>query len=92
MRELPLASTIRMWDTYQAEGSDGFSEFHIYVCAAFLAKWSKQLLKMDFQDTMMHLQNAPTADWQEKDIEMLLSEAFMWKSLFNNSQAHFTSS
>ena len=27
----------------------GFSRFHIYVCAAFLAKWSDQLVKMDFQ-------------------------------------------
>lgn len=33
----------------QAEGTAGFSEFHLYVCAAFLVKWSEQLLKMDFQ-------------------------------------------
>lgn len=44
MREVPMQCTVRMWDTYLAEGSsDGFSEFHVYVCAAFLAKWSKQL-------------------------------------------------
>jgi hypothetical protein len=50
MRELPLTTTIRMWDTYLAEGSsEGFSEFHVYVCAAFLVKWSTQLQKMDFQ-------------------------------------------
>lgn len=50
MREVPMQCTVRMWDTYLAEGSsDGFSEFHVYVCAAFLAKWSKQLLKLDFQ-------------------------------------------
>lgn len=65
MRELSVKNTIRMWDTYmvsfiqpcadyqltvlQAEGTAGFSEFHLYVCAAFLVKWSEQLLKMDFQ-------------------------------------------
>ncbi|CAG8827641.1 22841_t:CDS:2, partial [Gigaspora rosea] len=40
MREMSLKNTIRMWDTYLAEDSDGFSEFHLYVCAAFLVKWS----------------------------------------------------
>lgn len=33
----------------QAEGSDAFSEFHLYVCLAFLVKWSDQLRGMDFQ-------------------------------------------
>ena len=32
----------------QSEGS-GFSEFHLYVCAAFLIKWSTQLQAMEFQ-------------------------------------------
>lgn len=48
MREVSVKNTIRMWDTYMAE-EQGFSEFHLYVCAAFLVKWSEQLVKMDFQ-------------------------------------------
>lgn len=48
MREVSVENTIRMWDTYLAE-EQGFSEFHLYVCAAFLVKWSEQLVKMDFQ-------------------------------------------
>ncbi|CAO3579045.1 unnamed protein product [Absidia cylindrospora] len=89
MRELPLKSTIRMWDTYLAEGSsEGFSEFHVYVCAAFLVKWSAKLQKMDFQEIMIFLQQLPTEDWQEKDIELLLSEAYMWKTLFHNAPSH----
>ena len=47
MREISVKNTIRMWDTYMAE-DQGFSDFHLYVCAAFLVKWSEQLLKMDF--------------------------------------------
>ena len=37
---------------------------------------------------MILLQSLPTQDWGEKEVEMLLSEAFMLKSLFHNSQAH----
>ena len=50
-----MKHVIRMWDTYLAEGTapvadcTGFSEFHVYVCAAFLTKWSEQLRSMDFQ-------------------------------------------
>ena len=43
---------------------------------------------MDFQEIMMFLQALPTRDWTEKDIELLLSEAFMWHSLFRGSSAH----
>ncbi|KAF1963688.1 RabGAP/TBC [Byssothecium circinans] len=87
MREISVKNTIRMWDTYLAE-EDGFSSFHLYVCAAFLVKWSDQLRKMDFQEIMMFLQSLPTRKWTEKDIELLLSEAFIWQSLFRGSSAH----
>ncbi|PTU20154.1 hypothetical protein P175DRAFT_0502313 [Aspergillus ochraceoroseus IBT 24754] len=87
MREMSVRNTIRMWDTYMAE-EQGFSRFHLYVCAAFLVKWTDQLVKMDFQEIMMFLQALPTKDWTEKDIELLLSEAFIWQSLFQDSRAH----
>lgn len=35
-REIPLEAVLRLWDTYIAEGTSGFSEFHIYVCAGTL--------------------------------------------------------
>ncbi|KAI9846676.1 MAG: GTPase-activating protein [Sclerophora amabilis] len=91
MREVSVRNTIRMWDTYMAE-EQGFSEFHLYVCAAFLVKWSEQLVKMDFQEVMMFLQALPTRGWTEKDIELLLSEAFIWQSLFRGSSAHLRNS
>lgn len=48
-RELPLHCTIRLWDTYLAE-SDGFASFQLYVCAAFLLHWRRELLiERDFQ-------------------------------------------
>ncbi|KAI8872555.1 RabGAP/TBC [Ramicandelaber brevisporus] len=89
MREMSLPCTVRMWDTYLSEdGGTGFSDFHVYVCAAFLVKWSEKIRKMDFQEIMLFLQNIPTDKWTAKDIEVLLAEAYMWKSLFQDSKAH----
>ncbi|XP_044796681.1 TBC1 domain family member 22A isoform X3 [Bubalus bubalis] len=48
-RELPLRCTVRLWDTYQSE-PEGFANFHLYVCAAFLVRWRKEILEeRDFQ-------------------------------------------
>ena len=44
------------------------------------------------QEIMMFLQALPTRDWTEKDIELLLSEAFIWQSLFRGSSAHLRNS
>ena len=33
----------------QAEGTNAFSQFHLYVCSAFLVRWSNKLREMDFQ-------------------------------------------
>lgn len=38
---------------FQAEGPDAFSQFHLYVCSAFLVKWSEKLRQMDFQVTIL---------------------------------------
>ena len=40
----------------------------------------------------MFLQALPTKNWTEKDIELLLSEAFIWQSLFQDSRAHLRTS
>ena len=61
MREVNLRCTIRMWDTYMAE-EQGFSEFHLYVCAAFLVKWTEQLVKMDFQASQLLQASLPMSD------------------------------
>lgn len=40
----------------------------------------------------MFLQALPTREWGAKDIELLLSEAFIWQSLFRGSSAHLKDS
>lgn len=85
LREFPLYMIIRMWDTYLSEDENGFADFHIYVCAAFLGKWSDQLQTMDFQAIMLLLQNPPTSSWTLSDLEVLLSEAYVWKTIFQDA-------
>lgn len=70
-------------------GQTSLSEFHVFVCAAFLVKWSEQLSNMDFQEIITFLQNPPTKDWKELDIEMLLSEAYIWQSLYKDATSHW---
>ncbi|XP_066283316.1 TBC1 domain family member 22B-like isoform X1 [Branchiostoma lanceolatum] len=88
MRELPLRCTIRLWDTYLAE-PQGFSSFHLYVCAAFLIRWRKDLLReRDFQGLMLHLQNLPTIHWGDDEIGLTLAEAYRLKYMFADAPNH----
>jgi hypothetical protein len=44
-----FVSKLTIYAHFQAEGPDAFSQFHLYVCSAFLVKWSEKLRQMDFQ-------------------------------------------
>ncbi|XP_006164678.1 TBC1 domain family member 22A isoform X2 [Tupaia chinensis] len=89
MREVPLHCTIRLWDTYQSE-PEGFSHFHLYVCAAFLVRWRKEILEeRDFQELLLFLQNLPTALWGDQDIGLLLAEAYRLKFAFADAPSHY---
>jgi len=88
IREFPLKVGLRLFDTYIAD-EQGFSVFHLYVCAAILLKWSLKIKKMNFTEMMLFLQNMPTKDWREEDIEMIISEAFVFKSLYEDTHGHF---
>ncbi|XP_041092051.1 TBC1 domain family member 22B-like isoform X3 [Polyodon spathula] len=89
MRELPLRCTIRLWDTYQAE-AEGFSHFHLYICAAFLIKWRKEILEaVDFQGLLLLLQNLPTIHWGNEEVGLLLAEAYRLKYMFADAPSHY---
>ncbi|SCU85435.1 LAME_0D01332g1_1 [Lachancea meyersii CBS 8951] len=72
-----------------SSGQTSLSEFHVFVCAAFLVKFSDKLINMDFQETITFLQNPPTKSWIESDIELLLSEAYIWQSLYKDATSHW---
>ncbi|VDM20904.1 unnamed protein product, partial [Hydatigera taeniaeformis] len=88
IRELPLRCIIRLWDTYMAE-PEGFSQFHVYVCAAFLLRFKDSLMRRnDFHGLLVYLQALPTHRWTNTDIEMVLAQAFQYKSLFSQAPKH----
>nr|XP_023900865.1 GTPase-activating protein GYP1-like isoform X1 [Quercus suber] len=90
IREIPFHLVTRLWDTYLAEG-DALPDFLVYIFASFLLTWSDKLQKLDFQELVMFLQHLPTQNWTHQELEMVLSRAFMWHSMFNNSPSHLAS-
>ena len=88
LRELPLKAVLRLWDTYLAEDRAGFENFHVYVCAVFLKEHEKKLMEMSFQDILMFLQDLPTGEWGEEDVEPILSQAFILSTLYDGSASH----
>jgi hypothetical protein len=44
-----LAFVLQRSPSPQSEGAEAFSQFHLYVCSAFLVRWSDKLRTMDFQ-------------------------------------------
>ena len=88
LREFNLRCVIRLWDTYISESPSGFEDFHVYVCAAFLCQFSNQLQDMGFDELFGFMQEVPTDEWGETEIEMLLSQAYVLSTLFGGSEAH----
>lgn len=81
VREFPLKVGVRLFDTYISD-EQGFSLLHSYVCSALLLKWSVKLKKMHFTDIMLFLQSMPTKEWSEQDIEMVIAEAYVFRTLY----------
>ncbi|KAL0432912.1 UNVERIFIED_CONTAM: GTPase-activating protein gyp1 [Sesamum latifolium] len=88
IREIPFRLVTRLWDTYLAEG-DALPDFLVYIFASFLLTWSDKLQKLEFQEMVMFLQHVPTQNWSDVELEMVLSQAYMWHTMFNNSPSHF---
>ena len=88
LRELSMRATIRLWDTYIAEEVGGFESFHVYVCAALLQQYKPVLMDKSFQDLLLFLQDMPSTQWIEKDVELILSQAYILSSLYEGSPSH----
>lgn len=88
LRELKLEIIVRLWDTLFSDDFYKLTTFHVYICAAILCHFSEEIKKMDFQDLMTFLQNLPTQDWGEKEIEEILAQAYILQTLFNHSPHH----
>lgn len=103
VRELPMPCCVRLWDTLIAEsasvaqtgaggvgggGSAGFEALLVYFCACFTAYFSARLQSMDFEAITFFLQQIPTDGFGESEVEVLLGEAFVLKSLFQQAPSH----
>lgn len=97
LRELPLPVALRLWDTYFAEGGGeggsgagaaGFEEFHTYVCAAILAHFSEEMRAREKTDLVEFVQSIPTRSWRVRDVESVLSQAYIFKSTFGGAKGH----
>ncbi|XP_020531951.1 TBC1 domain family member 22B isoform X2 [Amborella trichopoda] len=87
IREVPFHLVTRLWDTYIAEG-DALPDFLVYICTSLLLTWSEKLQKLDFQEMVMFLQRLPTGKWTDQELEMVLSRAYMWHTMFESSPSH----
>ncbi|KAH6816035.1 Ypt/Rab-GAP domain of gyp1p superfamily protein [Perilla frutescens var. frutescens] len=87
IREIPFDLVTRLWDTYLAEGV-ALPDFLVYIYASFLLTWSETLQKLDFQEMVMFLQHLPTHNWIHLQLETVLSQAYMWYTMFNDSPRH----
>jgi len=45
---------------------------------------------MEFQDIILFLQSLPTVEWDEEEVEPILSQAFILSTLFDNSPNHLS--
>ena len=76
---------IRLFDTYIAcEGN--FPELMVFIFIAIVEKFARKLLSMRFEELMGFLQNLPTRDWDETDLEMVIAEAFCYQGIFAEKQ------
>lgn len=54
-------------------------------------QWSHKLQTLEFQEMVMFLQHLPTQAWTHHELEMVLSRAYMWHTMFNSSPSHLAS-
>jgi len=99
VREFPVACCLRLWDTLIAEsaqsaqgvqGSAGFEALLMYFCACFTAYFSSRLQAMDFEAITLFFQQMPTDAFTESEVEVLLSEAYVLKALFQQAPRHLS--
>ena len=87
IRELPLALLFRLWDGFLSI-NDGFRVLSMYVAATLVLRWKDRLKSSNFNEILLFLQNLPTDTWKEREIEEVLSQAYVYFSLFNASPSH----
>ena len=42
------------------------------------------------QEMILYLQKLPTGHWSEKEVESVLSRAYMWRASFDQAKSHLS--
>lgn len=88
VREFGLRQVLRLFDTYLAEENGNIGKLHVFVCASMLTRWSSKLKDIsDFGQAMSFLQNPPTSNYSDRDMDELISEGFLKQQLYENSNS-----
>ena len=87
VQELPHRCVMRLFDTYLSE-ENGFGDFHVYVCAAFLNGFSSKIMALDHDGLMEFLTHIPMEEISPSRVEVMLSQAYVWYELYKESKAH----
>ncbi|CAJ1031727.1 putative Rab-GTPase-TBC domain containing protein [Leishmania utingensis] len=93
MRELTETQSLRLLDAYLSDEARRWSVTHVYVCAALLLRWGPQLMAFseDYISALRFLQAPPTEQLSLRDIQDVLSEAFVLQNLYEASLTRLSS-
>ena len=85
LREFPLNLAIKLIDFFLTEECSQ-DELCLYLMLSLLLKYSAKVKELRREQIIIFLQSLPTADWGEKDVELLVSESFTLQNLFKLNQ------
>ncbi len=80
LREFPIHLSIKLMDYYLVDELYPV-ELCVYLVLALILRFSYELKQKKREEIMMFLQNLPTFDWGDKDIELLVSEAYTLRQI-----------
>lgn len=71
----------------------GFLNFQVYICVALLHHLRDRILSQEtFQDILFQLRNPPLDDWGHAEVELILSQAYVWSTSFHGSEQQIVQS
>ncbi|EDR22729.1 hypothetical protein, conserved [Entamoeba dispar SAW760] len=84
LREFSPEQGIRLFDTLISD-QKGFAELPLFLCVALINKYSSELQQKDFGEAIIFLQNLPTSNWTNEEMDTFISQAHLYRELYSNS-------
>ena len=58
----------------------------MYCCVALLLNFKENIMKMDFTQIIQFLQHLPTMEWNESDVEKIITVAYELQQKYCSSK------